>query len=253
MELANQAGGEAPKPVRPETSSLEEIRLTAGNEQLLSLYNRRDDLSQCVDTWTDLGERISKRWPNWIVLKRLMAHAAALPDAEIILAQVKTIEQQRQLLEEPDLVAPLTANLTQLLRDELNRLDSDYEARHKQGLARLHEDANWQQLEPEQRYQLTSAQHLHEPARPKVAVQSTVDVLATLDSCPLPMFTDRVAAMPGRFDGVVRAAAELLEPEAQFIQVPRRMLKTDEEIDAWLAEVQQQLKTALQQGPIVIR
>jgi len=31
------------------------------------------------------------------------------------------------------------------------------------------------------------------------------------------------------------------------------MLKTDKEIDVWLDEVQQQLKTALQQGPIVIR
>lgn len=253
MELADQAGGDAPKPARPETSPLEEIRLTAGNEQLLSLYNRRDDLTQCVDTWTILAERISKRWPNWFILKRLMVHAAALQDAEIILAQVKTIEQQRQLLEEPDLVAPLSANLTQLLRDELNRLDSKYEARHKQGLERLHEDSNWQHLEPEQRYQLTSAQLLHESARPKVAVQSTVDVLTTLDSCPLPMFADRVAAMPGRFDGVARAAAELLEPEAQFIQVPRRMLKTNAEIDAWLEEVKQQLKTALQQGPIVIR
>ena len=112
-----------------------------------------------------------------------MAHAAALQDAEVILAQVKTIEQQRQLLEEPDLVAPLMANLTQLLRDELNRLDSEYETRHKQGIERLHEDANWQQLEPEQRYQLMSAQLLHDSARPKVAVQSTSDVLATLDKC----------------------------------------------------------------------
>ncbi|MCG2743144.1 MAG: BREX system P-loop protein BrxC [Desulfobacteraceae bacterium] len=253
MELADQAGGDAPKPARPETSPLEEIRLTAGNEQLLSLYNRRDDLSQCIDIWTDLGERITKRLPNWIILKRLMGHAAALQDAEIILAQVKTIEQQRQLLEEPDLVAPLSANLTQLLRDELNRLDSKYEARHKQGLERLYEDSNWQQLEPEQRYQLISAQLLHESARPKVAVQSTVDVLTTLDSCSLPMFADRVAAMPGRFDGVAHAAAELLEPEAQFIQVPRRMLKTDMEIDTWIEDVKQQLKTALQQGPIVIR
>jgi len=253
MELANQAGGDAPKPAPPETSSLEEIRLTAGNEQLLSLYNRRDDLTQCIETWTVLGERISKCWPNWGILQRLMNHAAGIQDVEIIRAQVKTIEQQRQLLEEPDLVAPLSANLTQLLREELNRLDSKYEALHKQGLERLHEDSNWQQLEPEQRYQLISAQLLQESARPKVAVQSTVDVLATLDNCPLPMFADRVAAMPGRFDGVARAAAELLEPEVQFIQVPRRTLKTDKEIDVWLDEVQQQLKTALQQGPIVIR
>jgi hypothetical protein len=35
--------------------------------------------------------------------------------------------------------------------------------------------------------------------------------------------------------------------------VPRRTLKTDEEIDAWVDDVKQQLKAALQNGPIVIR
>lgn len=253
VELADQAGGEAPKPARPDTTSLDEIRLTAGNEQLLALYNRRDELGGSIDSWTDLAERIAKRWPNWSVLKRLMAHAAGIQDAEVILAQVKTIEQQRQLLEEPDLVGPLIANLTQLLRDELNKLDGEYASRHSEGLKRLADDSNWQQLEPEQRYQLMSAQFLHESARPAVAVQSTSDVLTTLDNCALSMFADRVAAMPARFDNVASGAAELCEPQAQFIQVPRRTLKTDEEIDAWVDDVKQQLKAALQAGPVVIR
>ena len=86
----------------------------------------------------------------------------------MILAQVKTIEQQRQLLEDPDLVAPLIANLTQMLRDELNQLDAEYAHRHAEGLKRLADDSNWQQLEPEQRYQLMSAQILHESAQPAV-------------------------------------------------------------------------------------
>jgi hypothetical protein len=59
--------------------------------------------------------------------------------------------------------------------------------------------------------------------------------------------------MPARFDNVASGAAELCEPQAQFIQVPRRTLKTDEEIDAWVDDVKQQLKAALQNGPIVIR
>ncbi len=253
LELGDQAGGEPPKPARPDTASLDEIRLTAGNEQLLALYNRRDELGTRIDHWTDLVERIAKRWPNWTVLKRLMAHASGLHNAEVILAQVKTIEQQHQLLEEPDLVAPLIANLTQLLRDELNKLDCEYARRHEKGLKRLADDSNWQQLEPEQRYELMSSQFLHESARPNVKVQSTSDVLATLDHCSLSMFADRVAAMPARFENVASGAAELCEPEVQFVQVPRRTLKTDEEIDAWVEDVKQQLKGALQAGPVVIR
>lgn len=253
LGLADQAGGEAPKPARPDTLSIDEIRLTAGNEQLLALYNRRDALGTSIDHWTDASQRIATRWPSWTLLKRLMDHASGLPDIEVILAQVNTIAQQRQLLDDPDLIAPLVANLTQLLRDALNRLDGDYAARHAEGLARLEADTNWQQLEPEQRYPLMSAQSLHEAAGPKVAVQSTSDVLTTLDTCALSMFSDRVAAMPARFEQVAQAAAELCEPQAQFIQVPRRTLKTDAEIDAWLDEVKQQLRAALAQGPVVIR
>ena len=252
-DLAERAGGEAPKPQRPDISSLDEIRLTAGNEQLLALYNRREELTQAIDSWLGLSGHIEKRWPAWVTLQRLAGQVNGIQDAEVILSQVKHIEEHRQLLEEPDLIAPLVANLTQLLRDELNRLDQEYQARHEQGLKRLADDSNWQQLEPEQRYQLMSAQFLHESARPKVDVQSTSDVLTTLDNCALSMFADRVAAMPARFDNVASGAAELCEPQAQFIQVPRRTLKTDEEIDAWAEDVKQQLKAALQAGPVVIR
>ena len=252
-DLADQAGGDAPKPARTGTASLEEIRLTAGNEQLIALYNRRDELGSSIDTWTDFGKRITQRWPNWTELERLMAHASGLREAEVILAQVKTIEQQRQLLEDPDLVAPLITNLTQLLRDELNKLNDEYASRHEQGMQLLADDGNWKQLEPEQRNQLLSEQRLTLSDRPTVAVQSTSDVLATLDHCSLSMFTDRVAALPSRFDNVAVGAAELCEPEIQFVSVPRRTLKTGDEIDAWAEEVKGQLKGALAKGPVSIR
>lgn len=252
-ELADRAGGDVPKPARPDTALLSEIRLTAGNEQLIALYNGRDELTAAIDAWTSLSEQIEKRWPAWNTLKRLVSHTAGMQDAEVIHAQVGHIERDRQLLAEPDPVAPLTASLTQLLRDELNRLDREYQTRHEQGMERLKADENWQKLEPEQRYQLLSAQLLHEAARPAVAVQSTNDVLATLDKVSLPMFADRVAAMPARFDNVLAAAAELMEPEAQFVVLPRRTLKTVDDIDAWLAEAKQQLKAAIEKGPIVIR
>jgi hypothetical protein len=253
VDLADRAGGEPPKPARPDPTFLDEIRRTAGNEQLLAIYNQRDELSAAIDTWTELAERIAKRWPNWTVLKRLMDHAAGLQDAEVILAQAKTIEQQRQLLEEHDPVAPLIASLTQLLRDELNRLHIDYETRHKNGMARLDADTNWQRLEPEQRNSLLAAQKLTLTDAPKVQVATTEEVLATVDRLSLSSFADRVAAIDSRFDAVLVAAAELMEPQAQFIQVPRRTLKTMDEIESWVIEVKQQLEAALQNGPIVIK
>jgi len=251
--LADQAGGEAPKPLCPDTSFLEEIRLTVGNEQLLALYNRRDDLTQSIDTWTEVSEQIAKRWPTWIILKHLMQHAEGIPEAEVIKAQLQTIEQQRQLLVEPDLIGPLVATLTQRLRDELNQLKTEWDKVWTTGQSRLGQDENWNSLEPEQKHELRKPHGLIESAMPKIQVENTEAVLNTLDAIPLTTFKDRIAAMPGRFDQILFDGAKLMEPQAQEMKVPRRVLKTEAEIEVWINEVKSQLKTALKKGPIVIR
>ena len=62
-----------------------------------------------------------------------------------------------------------------------------------------------------------------------------------------------MAAISSRFHSISDAAAKLCEPEAQFIHLPRRTLKTEAEIDSWLEEVKKTCKAALQEGPIVIQ
>jgi hypothetical protein len=253
QELADRAGGDGPKPARPDTTSLEEIRLTAGNEQLLAIYNRRDELTSSIDNWKQLGDRIEKRLPAWNALKSLMTHAAQVPDADVFRTQVRTIEQLRQLLEEPDLIAPLAANLTQLLRNELNEAKAEWERQWSQGESRLAKDENWQSLEPEQKHELRKPHQLIESATPKIEVDTSEAVLRTLDANPLSALNDRIAALPARYDQVVLNAAKLVEPEAQEIQLPRRMLKSKEEVDVWIDEVKQSLNSALEKGPIVIK
>ncbi len=252
QELANRAGGDAPRPARPATAGLEEIRLTAGNEQLLALYNQRDDLSAAIDTWTNLAERIDKRLPVWNTLKRLLAQASGLSGADVLVAQATHIEQQRQLLEEPDPLTPLVASLTQLLRVELNNLHGSYQTRHKNGMARLDADTNWKQLEPEQRNSLLATQKLTLTDAPKVQVANTDEVLATVDRLSLSSFADRVAAIDSRFDAVLVAAAELMEPKAQFVKLPHRTIKTDEDIEAWLLDAKQTIAQALKKGPVIL-
>lgn len=253
QDLAGRAGGEAPKPQLPDTSVFNDLRGMGGNEQLLVIYNRRDELGGAIDSWTKLAERIDERWASWLTLKRLMEHARTIHEAEVLHTQVKHIEQQRQLLEEPDSIAPLVTSLTQLLREELNRLDREYGIRYARGMERLDADASWGELDPAQRHQLLSLHLLSESARPAIAVQNISSVLATLDTTPLAMFRDRVAALPARFDTVAAAAAELLEPESQFVVVPRRTLRQEEEIETWLDEVRAQLMAALEQGPVIIQ
>jgi len=250
--LADQAGGDAPKPPVPSTAALDEIRLTSGNEQLISLYNKRDELTRSIENCKDLGGRIEKKWPFWTKLKRLMSHTNDIKDIHVLVSQVTHIEEKRLLLEKHDLIEPLLANTSQLLRDELNRLNQDYKDNHAKGLSRLKEDANWKKLDPEQRNTLLARQKLTLVDAPTVKVADTDEVLSTLDKMSLSALTDRVAAMPSRFDAVLVAAAELMEPEAQFIALPNRTIKTEQEIEGWLDDVRSKIQKALKNGPVII-
>lgn len=252
LERANRAGGDVPKPARPDTSALEDIRLSAGNEQLIGLYNLRDELSEAIDRWTDLAVRIESRYPNWETLKRLLAQATDLPDADVLAAQVKTIEEQRQLLEEPDLIAPLIANLTQLLRKELNQIKKSFEENWETGGERLRKDTNFGQLKKEQRHALRLAQQLVEAAKPVIEVENTHAVLRSLTANGISALRDRVAAMPLRFDKISFEAAKLLEPEVEEVVLPSRMLKTDDDIQEWLKEAEAVLQAKIKRGPVIV-
>ena len=251
-ELANGAGGDPPKPPPPDTATLDEIQLATGNEQLIALYNKREELAESIETWSDLACRIEKKWPVWITLKRLIGHTKGLKDAEVLISQVKQIEDKRLLLEEQHLIEPLPANVTQILRDELNRLDKEYRQNHDKGMSRLKEDTNWQQLSPEQRNALLAEQKLTLLDAPIIKVGGTDEVLATLEKMSLSALADRVAALSSRFDAVLVAAAELMEPEAQFVKLPGRTIKTDQEIEVWLNDARATIQNALKNGPVII-
>lgn len=248
--VAEKAGGEAPKPDKRDTTAVEELRRSVGNEQLLALYNQRDDLSTLIEAWRRDGERIEARWAPWLSLRQLATHAAGLNGVETALAQVEAIASSRQLLADPDPVPGLCAVLSQALREQLNRHAAAYSERHSTGMDALNADPNWAKLEPEQRHDLLAAQRLTLTDAPDIKVQTTQDVLATLQHHPLSGLADRVAALPGRFVRVAEEAAQLCEPKVQFITLPQRTLQSTDEVDAWIAESADKLKTALANGPV---
>ena len=252
-DWADRAGGDAPKPARPETSFIEELRLLAGNEQLIALYNRKDELSESIKAWKSLAQRIDTRMPQWLTLKRLLHQANGLHDAELYEAQSRTIEEQRQLLDDPDPVTPLVNNVSQLLRNELNRLHESLEQEWSKGDTSLDNDPNWAKLEPEDRYALRTKQHLIEASKPEIQVQDAQAILQTLDKVNISSLRDRITALPARFANVRQEAARQCEPKAQFIHVPGRTLKTEADIQAWLEEVQKVLREAIAKGPVVVQ
>ena len=108
-------------------------------------------------------------------------------------------------------------------------------------------------MDPQQQTNLLGQCSLREGDKPTIAVQTTEDVLQTLDSIPLKTLADRIAALPTRFAQVKTEVAKQQEPKAQVFQLPRRTLKTEEEVDQWIQDVNQQLKTVIANGPVILQ
>lgn len=250
-DLAERAGGEAPKPEREGGSLLEDVRLTSGNDQLLILYNRREELSEAIKNWEDLANRIEQRWPSWLRLKELLTHAGDMKAAQEARQQSEAIEHQRLLLLDPDPIEPLLQTLQDALRSELTALCNRYKDRLDKLKIDLEADSEWQDLPEDERERLWKQSDILSP--PELSIGSLEDLIRTLDQHPIHLWHDRIDALTSRFGRLRELAAKAVEPEAQAVDIPRRTLKTVQEIDTWLEEIRKQLINAVSKGPVVIK
>ena len=252
-DRAASAGGDPPRPESPSVSHLDELGLKAGNEQIVAVYERHEELAQQAKAWKQTSDRIAERLPRWSRLEKLLAHADGhIPDAADLKTQADAIRDQRMLLGDPDPVPGLCEQVTKLLRDALTKSQADYQAAHEAGMAGLKADDNWVQLTPEQKNQLLVAEKLTNV--PQVDTSTEAKVLESLDAMSLSTWSDRNAALPGRFERVRLAAAEFMEPEAVYVKIPSRTLKTPDEVREWVQTLEKELLAKLEtsEGPVVV-
>ena len=76
------------------------------------------------------------------------------------------------------------------------------------------------------------------------------DLLGSLSQCTPQRWGERHDAIAGKTQQARVAGARKLEPKVQQVQVPSRMVRTEAELDAWLAEVRQAALAKLQIGPV---
>lgn len=251
QSLAENAGGDAPKPEPPDASSLEEIRLTAGNEQLLLIYNLREELEKAFDDWSRLATQIEKRWQSWLDLNDLLRYAGDIKVAQEIRQQTKVIEDDRLLLNEPDLVSPLTKSLEDSLRKELIKLNKQYITELNRRMQRLKTDTSWKELTTNKQNEIRKKCDILPVV--ELSVGSREELIKELDENPIHVWKDRFDALTGRFTRARELVAKELEPETQTIEIPRRTIKTQEDIVSWLKEVKAKIEEALRKGPVVLR
>ena len=250
ITLAEQAGGDAPLPKRPNTNHLEDLSNRVGNDQLRGIHDLKDTLEQEIKDWRKRAERIEERQPRWVTLQALLTHASELPVAGEVRPEVEAIEQNRSLINNPDPVPALLERLTDALRKLITEIHGECTTRHEAGLALLEASSAWQKLTPEQHHELLTMHGVREV--PVIAVGTIDDVLHTLQKTKISEWKAIRDAMPARFSAVLAAAEKLLEPKAREVSLPGRTIKNEDDLRSWLAQVEQSIRKELQHGPVIV-
>ncbi|WP_295543353.1 BREX system P-loop protein BrxC [uncultured Thiohalocapsa sp.] len=249
-DLADQAGGEAPKPERPDGQLLDALEALSGNSLLAELFSQRAALMAHIEDWQATAEAIAQHWPDWLQLQYLLDHAKALGPWQTLQAEAEEIRQQRALLAAHDPVQALLGNSLDLLRTSLNSHVERYAETLTQEEQSLAEDDNWQQLDDAQQAEILRNQGL--VAAPAVNVATAEDILDALEQCSLSQWSDREQALTGRFEQARLEAARLLQPKVQRVDLPRRTLDDEQALADWLAEAETRIRAKLKDGPVVI-
>lgn len=251
IALAANAGGDAPLPPIPDTKSLDALRAMSGNDLLLAIYEQRDQLAERAREWKATAQLVEQRRPRWQVLQRLLYHAKPLPNYADLQTQVEAIRANRSLLASPDPVPALCTSLTDDLRQEVRSAREKHLEAYTDKIGDLVESPIWLQLPKKDQDQIRSIHGLNVLEPLNVGTEN--ELLATLEVTPLKEWDNRTAAISERIKTALLEVARRLEPTAVRVTLPSDNLKTEADVDAYLAKVRGTIMLHITEGrPVVI-
>ncbi|WP_029131813.1 BREX system P-loop protein BrxC [Sedimenticola selenatireducens] len=249
-ELARGAGGEAPLPERPDTSHLLDLQSFAGNEQLVGILNRHDELLKNIEDWTKARDLAEKRLPAYKRLLSLARHAEGLDSAKETQPQIEAIAANRSLLDSADPVPDLAKTLADALRAALAGAEKHYAEIFEQESTRLEAAESWQKVEQTERDRILKGLNIVKVS--KGATGTEQEVLDSLDRISLDAWRTKTAALPQLFADARIQADKLVEPKTHHVKLGSATLRTPEEVQAWVKKTEQELLEQLKHGPVVV-
>jgi hypothetical protein len=251
IDLADQAGGDMPMPEKPSTVSVRELLAKMGNDQMVAMYDRRVELVNDYRDWLRRRDLIAQRRPRWEMLQRLLHHARTLPVATELAPQADAVRTNRALLAEPDPVTSLLGQVTSALRNEAQSARKQLADAYSSQLAALEASDEWQKLPVAERQRVLEANRLN--AVPPIDVGTDQALLNSLDEIPLEDWQSRLVALPARFGMAREQAAKHLEPKAVRVTPPSATLRTEQDVDAYLAGLRSEIIEHIGKGnPVII-
>ncbi|WP_436637658.1 BREX system P-loop protein BrxC [Microbaculum sp. FT89] len=241
---AQGSGGEAPAPSPETVPNLATYKGLTGNDLLAALATDATSLRAKLKEWKAAGEKIVARLPNWHLAERLVRLGASDQEADL-----ESIRTGRRLLADPDPVPPLVGAASDTLRGKLNAAHAAWEAAWERGEERLGNDPTWNKLSPEQKHSIREESGLLMVTKP--AVDTPQAIAEALSQHGLSEWENMAKALPTRIDDALVAAAAVLVPEARTVSLPGAMVKSEADLDEWLAKVRARIAEALAEGPVI--
>ena len=269
-QLASRAGGPAPLPPAPDTTTIEDLKRLAGPEQLAEIHARKDELERWIEDWTALAERAEARMPGWQRALAFRRHADGLPVSAGVGADIDAITAQRSLLTATDQVGPIVAVLAAALRAALVEKYKDLTEATETAGATLARDATWLGLDTTAQAEICRRLGLDAPPALNMATDS--ELLRTLDARSLAAWRSEIDAVETRIGRALQEAAKLIDadtppgsgdaaddtspptpPRTTTIHVRRGTLPDEAAVREWMREQGQRLNEAVRHGPVIVR
>lgn len=241
---ARQAGGQPPAPEPETVPNIASYKGISGNDLLAALAADATTLRDKLKAWKAAAQKIDARRPNWQLAERLVSLGAAEQQGDL-----DDLRNGRRLLADPDPAPPLISAAAETLREKLNAAHVAWETAWQKGEQRLADDPTWAKLSPDQKRSIRQDSGLLEVTKPALDTPQTI--ADALSKRGLSEWENMVKALPARVEDALATAAALLEPKARTVALPGALLKSEIELDDWLAKVRARIAQALGDGPVI--
>jgi hypothetical protein len=160
------------------------------------------------------------------------------------------VKSERRLLDASDPAPDIRKTAVDTLRAAVTASHAECEKTFKEQMAALTAGDNWKKLKADQQKQILANEGID--VLPALTAGSETELIRALEQTPLPAWKTRTDALPQQFTRAALAAAKLLEPKTQRVNLTSGTLKSQEDVKIWVAVTEKELIKKLKNGPIVI-
>jgi len=229
----------------------DEAQALAGNALLRHLLDHKAEIEQAIEAWKARAKLKTERIVRWRTADRLARHAETIAEAATDLIELKGIHDGRQLLEPNDPLPAPVGRLRELLIKRLTAAHKELTEAVRSALDTLNGNPVWAGLQLDKKESILAEVGLKLPPVPDTSDDGKL--ADNLDRRPLGQWQAEIRGVADLLVSAAQKAAQISAPQTQRATIERgTIVRSEEEVDAWVGRQRVTLVTAVKRGPVVI-